>query len=75
MSAKRSGKFMASLVLAISLCLLLISGGCSDSSNNGVSAGKLANYVLSKEYTAQEVAEAIKSGYSNIPGIDVSEMI
>ena len=75
MSAKESGKFMASLVLAITLCLLLMSGGCSDSSNDGGSGGKLVNYVLTKEYTAQEVAEAIKSGYSNIPGYDVSEMI
>jgi len=75
MSAKRPGKFMASLVLAIVLCLLLISGGCSDSSNDGGSAGKLVNYVLSKEFTAQEVAEAIKNDFSNIPGIDVSEMI
>ena len=66
---------MASLVLAITLCLLLMSGGCSDSSNDGGSGGKLVNYVLTKEYTAQEVAEAIKSGYSNIPGYDVSEMI
>ena len=66
---------MTSLVLAIVLCLLLISGGCSDSSNDVGSAGKLVNYVLSKEFTAQEVADAIKNGFSNIPGIDVSEMI
>ena len=62
MSAKRSGKFMASLVLAIVLCLLLISGGCSDSSNDGGSAGKLVNYVLSKEFTAQEVADTDDDG-------------
>jgi len=75
MSVKRSGKFMASLVLAMVLCLLLISGGCSDSSNDGGTAGKLVNSELSKEYTAQEVADAIKDGFSNIKGIDVSEMI
>ena len=80
MSTKRSGKFMASLVLAITLCMLLMSGGCSDSSNDGGSggniyAGKLANADLVKEFTAQQVAQAIESGFSNIPGIDVSEMI
>ncbi len=80
MSAKRSGKFMASLVLAIVLCLLLISGGCSGSSNDGGSggniyAGKLVNADLIKEFTVQQVAQAIESGFSNIPGIDVSEMI
>ena len=75
MSVKKSGKFMASLLLAMALCLLLISGGCSDSSNDGGSAGKLVNSELSKEYTAQEVADAIKDGFSNIKGIDVSEMI
>ena len=71
---------MASLVLVIVFCLLLISGGCSDSSNDGGSgvniyAGKLVNADLSKEFTAQQVADVIRKGFSNIPGIDVSEMI
>jgi len=66
---------MASLVLAMALCVLLIFGGCSDSSNDGGSAGKLVNSELSKEYTVQEVADAIKGGFSNIKGIDVSQMI
>ena len=53
--------------------------GCSDSSNDGGSggniyAGKLVNADLSKEFTAQEVADAIRDGFSNT-GIDVSEMI
>ena len=79
MSPKKSGKFMASLVLVIVFCLLLISGGCSDSSNDGGSgvniyAGKLVNYVLSKEYTAQQVADVIEKDFSGT-GIDVSEMI
>ena len=80
MSPKKSGKFMVSLVLVIVFCLLLISGGCSDSSNDGGSgvniyAGKLVNADLSKEFTAQQVADVIRKGFSNIPGIDVSEMI
>jgi len=70
---------MATLVLEMALCLLLISGGCSDNSNDGGSGeniytGKLVNADLSKEFTAQEVADAIKDSFSNT-GIDVSEMI
>ena len=80
MSQKRPGKFMTSLISVIVLCLLLISWGCSGSSNDGGSggniyAGKLVNADLIKEFTAQQVAQAIESGFSNIPGIDVSEMI
>jgi len=71
---------MTSLISVIVLCLLLISWGCSGSSNDGGSggniyAGKLVNADLIKEFTAQQVAQAIESGFSNIPGIDVSEMI
>ncbi len=80
MSGNRFGRIRVSLVLVIVLCLLLISGGCWDSSIDGGSreniyAGKFISADLSKEFTAEDVSGALKDGFSNIPGIDVSEMI
>ena len=76
MSVQEFDKFKVFWIWAVTLCLLLASGGCSGGGNSdeNLYAGKLVNYEPAQEFTSLDVAEAIIDAFSNT-GIDVSEMI